>query len=201
MGGYGPYLDYGTAGVTLSYNLVFATGASAYYANSNGNTLEPGDVVPNVISNNIFVCEHLQPQDENTALKIRSLTPTHFYSNIIYAFGNSTAGMRAVQTNSMPQWYDVQHWANNTYFNAGPGADDFGASWPGQRNWTAWLATGHDSGSTVADPRFYDPAAGDFRLHGDAPALQRGFVPFDTALAGVRPGNLYWWVREAGQQL
>lgn len=188
--------------MTLSQNLVFATGGSALFANSNGNTIEPLDVVPNVITSNIFVCAHVRAKDDDTALKIRSLTPTHFLSNIIYGYApkNDTVSMQAVQINAMPQWYSVHRWENNTYYNAGRGAADFGASWPGNRNWTAWQASGHDVHSQIADPLFYNPAEGDFRIPTGSPALDLGFRPFDTSLAGVRLENLYWWILDAGAE-
>ena len=45
--------------------------------------------------------------------------------------------------------------------------------------------TGKDAGGRVADPKFVDPDANDFRLQPDSPALKMGFVPFDYSRAGV----------------
>ena len=50
----------------------------------------------------------------------------------------------------------------------------------------AWQAAGMDAGSLVADPRFRDPEAGDFRLRPGSPAPKLGFEPFDLADVGPR---------------
>ncbi|MBM3500373.1 MAG: hypothetical protein FJX74_17080, partial [Armatimonadetes bacterium] len=48
-------------------------------------------------------------------------------------------------------------------------------------SWDEWRATGQDADSLLADPRFVDPANGDYRLRPDSPALKLGFqpIPFD----------------------
>jgi hypothetical protein len=58
----------------------------------------------------------------------------------------------------------------------------------GSAGWTEWQARGHDPMGVVADPLFVDPARGDFRLSAESPAFALGFVPFDVAATGVRPG-------------
>lgn len=49
----------------------------------------------------------------------------------------------------------------------------------------AWQAKGKDVHSLVANPRFADPARGDFRLPPDSPALKLGFRPIDTSRCGL----------------
>ena len=54
-------------------------------------------------------------------------------------------------------------------------------------DFASWQAAGHDAEGRVVDPGFADPAAGDFRLSEDSPALALGFVPWDYTRAGPRP--------------
>ena len=51
---------------------------------------------------------------------------------------------------------------------------------------SAWQAkTGNETGSVYADPQFVDYEHRDFRLKPTSPALKLGFVPFDSARAGL----------------
>lgn len=52
-------------------------------------------------------------------------------------------------------------------------------------DFAAWQAKGNDAGSVVADPLFVDPAAGDFRLQPNSPALALGFQPIDLGKTGL----------------
>ena len=57
----------------------------------------------------------------------------------------------------------------------------------GPYDWAAWQKLGQDLHSLVADPKFKDPRNGDFRMAKDSPALRLGFVPFDLKGVGPRP--------------
>jgi hypothetical protein len=59
-------------------------------------------------------------------------------------------------------------------------------TFPGQGSLAERQAAGQDRGSLVADPKFADPAAGDFTLAADSPARALGFAPLDPAAAGRR---------------
>ena len=69
-----------------------------------------------------------------------------------------------------------------------PGVDLAGSDEPitPLGSFAAWRAAGYDRGSVVADPLFVDPAADDYRLSPDSPALGLGFEPIDPAKIGVR---------------
>ena len=47
-----------------------------------------------------------------------------------------------------------------------------------------WLARGFDKHSRVANPRFRNPAADDYRLASDSPAVALGFKPIPVDLIG-----------------
>jgi hypothetical protein len=49
-----------------------------------------------------------------------------------------------------------------------------------------WKAKDLDTHSIIADPRFVNPAKGDFSLKPDSPAFQLGFRPIDVSTVGPR---------------
>jgi hypothetical protein len=68
----------------------------------------------------------------------------------------------------------------------------FPAKGGGFTDFTSWQkASGHDTGSLVADPKFKDPHNGDFTLPDDSPAFKTGFKRFDYSKAGVF-GDAAW---------
>jgi len=56
---------------------------------------------------------------------------------------------------------------------------------------TAWREAGHGEHSLLADPKFADPANGDFRLAPDSPARKLGFQPIDVSEVGLQ-GDPAW---------
>ena len=69
----------------------------------------------------------------------------------------------------------------NVYWRAGGGALTFKGKtieeWRKEKDM--------DWASTIADPRFADAEAGDFRLRRNSPALALGFQPIDARRAGL----------------
>lgn len=197
LGGYGPYLDYASQGVTLERNLVHGIGGSPFFGNSNGELTPPPAALPNVIRDNIFVHAHTRLDDDNNVLKMRTLGRVVFERNILYATAHSALGgdLRLVQAHdTQPQQMRAQQWDANVYYNEDRANADFGATWPGGANFSAWQAGGHDAHSALADPLFVDAAGGNFSLRAGSPALARGFVQFDHAQAGARAARCPWWV-------
>ena len=76
----------------------------------------------------------------------------------------------------------------NLYFGAGGIASDAFSG----RSRDEWNAEGQDLHSAFADPKFRDPAGGDWRLDSDSPALELGFVPWDWTFAGVLKDSPRW---------
>jgi hypothetical protein len=54
------------------------------------------------------------------------------------------------------------------------------------QNWGEWQKRGKDVHSLYADPLFVNPAAFDFTLQPESPALTLGFQPIDASKCGVR---------------
>jgi len=69
----------------------------------------------------------------------------------------------------------------------------------GMLTWDAWRKTGADAHSLLADPLFVDPAARDYRLRPDSPALTLGFQPIPTDQIGPQPDEFrtQWPIHEA----
>jgi len=60
--------------------------------------------------------------------------------------------------------------------------------------WAAWQKMGFDAESIIADPRFVDPAADDYRLRPGSPALKLGFKPLPLERMGLyaSPDRASW---------
>ncbi|WP_213807259.1 right-handed parallel beta-helix repeat-containing protein [Granulicella sp. dw_53] len=56
----------------------------------------------------------------------------------------------------------------------------------GDQSFAAWMASGQDQGSRIADPLFVDAKRFDLRLWPESPALQMGFRPIDLSTVGPR---------------
>ena len=86
--------------------------------------------------------------------------------------------------------------AGNLFFNAA-GDVTFGQD----RTLAQMQAMGRHLDSTVADPLFVDPEAGDFTLRDDSPAVALGFKPFalpnaGPRQAGTRPASYAAWPKD-----
>ena len=165
-GGNGLYSDQATSGVRIADNLVYRTDSAGY-------TMNFGRDV--TVENNIFAYAAAPALHKGIG---REPSGLRFARNLVWLdHGDTLDG----------GWHTTSHrFERNLYARA----DGTPLAFAG-RTFAQWQALGHDRGSVEADPRFVDPAAGDFRLRERSPARALGFVPFDPAEAGVR-GPAAW---------
>jgi parallel beta-helix repeat protein len=160
FGGWGIYLDEGSAQIIVENNLVYRTRTGGFHLHMGKD---------NIVRNNIFAFGRLS-QLERT-LKDNFMEGQEYESftlenNIIYwQEGNLLAG----------KWADGHFVSNrNLYWYQSDRPIRFGGL-----SWQQWQRRGRDTNSVVADPLFVDPERGDFRLQPNSPALKMGFKPIE----------------------
>jgi hypothetical protein len=154
-GGWGIYFDEGTTEILAEKNLVLRTTHGGFHQHYGRD---------NRVRNNIFVDARDFQIQRSRQESHRSFT---FERNIVsWHRGHLLEGNFEGTTNFV--------FASNLYWPAGGGEVKFW-KWP----FTEWQQRGFDKDSLVADPKFTDPAAGDYTLRADSPALGLGFQPFD----------------------
>ena len=178
-GMHGLYNDNSTSSMLLENNLVYNVRDGGY---------QIGSGKGNILRNNVFVAK---PRGVSTHGQLlfcmyyeaeRHLAAT-FEKNIIHGSGGKLFSIPAA-------FGDRLEFRSNLYWEPSGAPLDFVG-----RSFSQWQKLGRDTGSVLADPKFADPANGDFRLQPDSPALALGFVPIDYSRAGVY-GALSW-VRRA----
>jgi hypothetical protein len=179
--GWGIYLDAQCGNYLVENNLVYNTLSGGLMFNNGGHE--------HVIRNNIFALsanQALWPYFEKR--------PNTFRRNIVYLtqgrlmvpdFGESSLNARLAARESLGDWDDNLYW-----HAAGLDALRFF-----RRNLTEWQAIGLDQHSRVADPRFVNAPAHDFRLTRGSPAFDLGFQELDISQAGLYGDAA--WVKEA----
>ena len=163
-GGWGIYNDEGSSHILIENNVVYRTKSTVYNQHYGRE---------NVVRNNVFAFGGEQQVSRSRVEAHASFT---FTNNILYfdTEGEVLSG----------NWKEVSsHIDSNLYFNASGKPVTF-AGLP----ITEWRERGADSRSIVADPGFFSPQNGDFRIRGDSPALRVGFRPFDVSDVGPRQG-------------
>jgi parallel beta-helix repeat protein len=160
---WGIYLDACSSGLLIENNVVFRAAEGSLMMNhSRGHT----------IRNNIFALSDKYQLRRNVLVSLPTCT---FERNIVCS-------------SSAPLWVgdwketraDLHH---NLYFVERGKRKGFAGL-----SFRQWQKRGLDAGSLFADPKFRDPEKGDFRLARNSPAFRVGFVPFDCAAVGPRPG-------------
>lgn len=159
-GGWGIYLDEGSTGILAENNLVYRTTHGGFHQHYGRE---------NVVRNNIFAYgrdHQLQASRPEAHLRFT------FERNIVLGRG--------------AQWLvggidGNLRFESNLYWREDGTEIRFGND-----DFAAWQAKGQDTRSRVVDPRFENPATGDFRLKPDSPAFEMGFQPFDVSRVGAR---------------
>jgi parallel beta-helix repeat protein len=165
-GGWGIYTDEGSTGILIENNIVYRTKTGGFHQHYGRE---------NIVRNNIFAFAEIHQLQRTRAEEHSSFT---FTGNIVlYDKGVLLGG----------NWRDGSfEMDRNLYWNAGRTRVFFDGL-----NLRSWQRLGHDRDSIIADPRFVDPANGDFRLEAGSPARTIGFVPIDVSNVGPRitPGH------------
>jgi hypothetical protein len=159
-GGWGLYNDEGSSEIVLENNLVYRTKTGGYHQHYGRE---------NVVRNNIFAYSMDGQLQRSRVEKHLSFT---FENNLVYWNEGGLFHGRWGDANVLLR--------KNLYWDASGQPVRFE-----EQSLAEWQAAGKDAGSIVADPRFVDPAHGDFHLRPNSPAARIGFKPFDYARAGV----------------
>ncbi|MBX6770926.1 MAG: right-handed parallel beta-helix repeat-containing protein [Chloroflexi bacterium] len=178
-GGWGIYLDEGSAHILVEQNLCRDTssqGFNQHYGREN------------IVRNNIFAFGQegqaaLSRPEEHNAFT--------FERNILLGHGQPFFVLRRARE---PRPAGFQSDLNLFWDTAG-GEIVHVSGWytpdgqwviTGRLDHAAWQERGQDRHSRVADPNFRAPERGDFTLAADSPAREIGFQPFDPDRAGPR---------------
>jgi len=165
-GGWGMYTDEGSTGILFENNLTYRTKTGGFHQHYGKE---------NLLRNNVLAVSKLQ---QIQATRVENHLSFTWEKNIVYYDeGLLLSG----------PWDKIQFaGGNNCYWQA-----------KGQpvlflkNSLAEWQAKGHEKGSIVADPKLANPAADDYRVAADSPAVALGFKPFDPAKAGVY-GDAAW---------
>jgi parallel beta-helix repeat protein len=179
-GGWGVYTDEGSTHILIENNVVYNTGTGGFHQHYGKE---------NTVRNNIFAFSATKGQ------MIRSRGEEHlsftFEKNIVMWDDAPLLGGNWGMTLSIYHTDDTLREASDTtsrylmkdnvYWKVGGGEVDFMGL-----TLEEWQARGQDIGSIIADPKFTDPAGGDYSLAADSPALGIGFQPIDVSTVGPR---------------
>lgn len=180
-GGWGIYLDEGTAHVLVEHNLVHDTRDSGFFIHYGRE---------NVARYNIFA------RGRRATVGVGKIDPTHysasFFNNILIGpseslyrggyQGNIAQG--ALITNANCFWTPGGKLAPSV--NPETYLKDKGT--PHFINFKQWQKAGHDELSIIADPKLTEGKK-TWSLAKNSPALKLGFKPWDWSKAGVRPAK------------
>jgi hypothetical protein len=159
----GIYTDAGSSPIVIENNVVFRADDATFNQNYG---------CGNVIRNNVFALGKLAQIRRGT----EEDRPAFIFERNIFYFteGQLMAGA----------------WTNGQYifdYNLYYDARGFPVTFAGTgMSFSQWQYTGQDMHSMIGDPKFVNPAAGDFRLAPDSPAFGLGFRAIDLSTVGPR---------------
>jgi len=160
-GGWGLYTDEGSTGIVMRGNCVYRTSSGGFHQHYGRD---------NLIENNVFAAARDWQLQRS---RVENHTSFRFERNIVW-WDSDTPLVNG-------DWKTGLELRTNCYWNAaGP------VRFPGNSDLAGWQQTGQEVGSIVADPRFANPAAGDFTLPPDSPVFALGWQPIDATQAGPR---------------
>lgn len=181
--GWGVYLDGTTNGYLVEKNIVYHTLSGGLMKHNGGHA--------NTIRNNVFALSAQQMFWPCWTEK----TPNVFERNLVHLTQGELFIPMSVQRlrARLAAGESPGVWDQNLYWTPeGGGNLEFYRD-----RFAEWQALGLDRNSVVADPRFVDAAAFDFRLRPESPALALGFEPIDVAAIGLYGDPE--WVAEAAR--
>ena len=169
--GEGIILDNGCCGILVENNVVHDAVSGGFGTNFN--------CFGNIIQNNIFA------YGKTYQLTVYGDLPTGKPQPKGEIFARNIIVWREGPLIKEADWPDFKTlWDYNVYFHEGGEPVTFLSG--KKYTFEQWKARGMDQHSVIADPSFVDPAAGDFSLKPDSPALKLGFKPIDISTAGPR---------------
>lgn len=168
VGGTGIYHDEGSTGILVESNIVFRVGAGAYNQHYGRE---------NVARNNIFA---FGGSNTITCCRAEDHLSFTFEGNIVL----SEKG-QATSDHFSPLKCKTE-FRRNLYWDVSGKEPIFSGV-----SFAEWQRTGRDIDSRIADPQFYDPGRGDFRLRPKSPALAMGFGPIALETVGLY-GDRAW---------
>ena len=159
-GGWGLYTDEGSTGILMENNLVYQCKSSGFHQHYGKK---------NIIRNNIFA-GNMKAQLQAT--RVEEHLSFTFTNNIVcYSTGDLLSS----------NWDKINiHSDKNCYWDTRTGDVRFK-----KLSFADWKKSGKDGHSIIADPKFANPAANDFRIKNKAVLRKTGFQVFDYAKAGV----------------
>ena len=180
-GGWGVYLDEGSAYILVENNLAYCCGSDSYH-------LHYGSY--NTVRNNIFALSgesqvRVASAPQRSVANDGGLKTADFTNNIILTD-------KKVRTFSYLQNDECYYEENNIFWDISKGDKIFvgkdGEIKKGLRIETA-ERKGMINNPVVADPMFRDAANYDFELSDDSPAIKAGFKKWDYSQAGTVKGT------------